>query len=357
MVSALPATHKKLWTPKNELNYDNQNYYTKGYHSNPRQTKYLGGWTIVEDEDTKRVFCVEPGVQFPSDDTVEGYTSTVDPADVPKSSGATWDVAGDVEELKKVLSCWSNNNYSIISTQAIVWELISEERYKIEHKKILKGDYKPYYHVKDEEYDVYGDVVKDEDGNLIPTLYKLIKGKGDDFFNEYKKVLRCAARFNLTPSFSFKTASEAKASPKLLSSYDDSTQTFSKTFKLNSDELKLLKYYTVSSGDSAVKITKNDTSIKVTTNKELTDKSDAVKITLKYTYKDNGTDKLNDHGNLTFYIKNEHQALARGSRTKESYIYVYTGAKPTYQLAVQKKDEEGNPMSGIKFNVYKVMQP
>lgn len=339
VVSAIDITHRTIWTrPQSDggLGFGDTNYYTKGYSGNPRLTKYLGGWRLGSGD---RVFCVEPGVQFKTNSTQSNYKETTNANDVD----GTWDVSGDTEHLKKVLSCWSNNVESIMSTQAIVWEIISEERSDINATEILGGDYAP----RQSNGTIYGN------NSDVTTLYELIKDKGGNLFNEYKSVLRCASRFNLTPSFSYESDSSAKSSPKVLSNYDDETQTFTMTFKHSSNvEPNLLKYYTVSSGDSAVKVSKTDTGITVTTNKELKEKTDAVKITLKYTYKDNGTAELNNDGPLTFYVKNSYQSLAKGSRTKESYLYVYTGPKPTYQLRVQKKDEEGKAMSGVKFDVY-----
>ena len=336
VVFAESIKHTTIWSRKtsnNGLGLSNTTYYTKGYGE--RQTKYLGGWRL-SGGDGDRVFCVEPGTQFPTNGTVSGYSSTTNASDVD----GTWDVSGDVTHLKKVLSCWNNNSESITAAQAIVWEIISEERADIDENKIFSGDYTPYQ----SDGTVYGTSSR-------PSLFSRIKTKSS-VYNEYKAVLRCAARFNLKPSFSYESDSTAKSSAVLLSSYNDETQTFSRTFKHSSNlDPNLLKYYTVTSDDNTVKVSKTNTGITISTNKELKNKSNAVKITLKYTYKDNGTYRLNTD-ELKFYIKNSYQALAQGSATKETYLYVYTGAKPTYQLRVQKKDEDGNVMSGVKFNVY-----
>lgn len=336
VVFAESIKHTTIWSRKtsnNGLGLSNTTYYTKGYGE--RQTKYLGGWRL-SGGDGDRVFCVEPGTQFPTNGTVSGYSSTTNASDVD----GTWDVSGDVTHLKKVLSCWNNNSESITAAQAIVWEIISEERADIDENKIFSGDYTPYQ----SDGTVYGTSSR-------PSLFSRIKTKSS-VYNEYIAVLRCAARFNLKPSFSYESDSTAKSSAVLLSSYNDETQTFSRTFKHSSNlDPNLLKYYTVTSDDNSVKVSKTNTGITISTNKELKNKSNAVKITLKYTYKDNGTYRLNTD-ELKFYIKNSYQALAQGSETKETYLYVYTGAKPTYQLRVQKKDEDGNVMSGVKFNVY-----
>ena len=337
VVFAESIKHTTIWTrstSNNGLGLSNVTYYTKGYGE--RQTKYLGGWRL-SGGDGARAFCVEPGTQFPTNGTVSGYSSTTDASDVD----GKWDISGDVDNLKKVLSCWNNNSENIIATQAIMWELISEERADIDEDKIFAGDYTPYQ----SDGTVYGNSSR-------PTLFSRIKSNSS-LYDEYKAVLRCAARFNLKPSFSYESVKTAWESPVLLSSYNDETQTFSKTFKHSSNlDPNLLKYYTVTSSDSSVKVSKTNTGITVSTNKELKNKSDAVKITLKYTYKDNGTYKLNEDGPLTFYVKNNYQSLAVGSTVKETYLYVYTGKRPTYQLKVKKTDEDGTPMSGVKFNVY-----
>lgn len=307
-------------------------YSTKGYGK--RQTRYLGGWKLTTGNE-KRVFCVEPGTAFPTNSTVPGYSET---SSVPNGK---WNISDDVENLEKVLSCWSNNNESITATQAIVWELISEERANINANQILGGDYTPYQ----SDGSVYGN------GSGVTSLYERIKSQSS-IYSEYQAVLRCAARFNIKPSFSYDSDSTAKSSSKLLSNYDDESQTFSYTFKHSSNvDSKLLKFYEVTSNDSGVKVTKTDNSITISTNKEYVNKTD-VKIILKYAYKDNGSYKLNNDGPLKFYVKNSYQSLAYGSTIKETYLYVYTGKKPTYQLRVQKKDEDGKPMEGVKFNVY-----
>ncbi len=328
-------TQKTIWnraTSSGGLGFSNQTYNTKGYGE--RQTKYLGGWNL-DSGNGSRVFCVEPGTAFPTNGTVSGYTSTT------TAPNGNWDISGDVVHLEKVLSCWSNNSNSITATQAIVWELISEERSSINASQIFSGDYTPYQ----SDGTVYGNSNR-------PSLFMRIKAHSDTYA-AYKAVLRCAARFNIKPSFSYESDSTAKSSAQILSSYDDETQTFSKTFKHSSSvDSNLLKYYEVTSDNSDVKVSKTATGITVSTTKEYKAKTDAIKITLKYTYKDDGTSKLNNDGPLKFYVKSKYQSLAMGSTTKETYLYVYTGAKPTYQLRVQKLDEDGNPMSGIKFNVY-----
>ena len=334
-IKAVSIKHNTIWTASDGLGLSDQTYYTNGYGE--RHTKYLGGWNLTSGSNT-RLFCVEPGAAFPTNGTVSGYSET---STVPDGR---WDISGDVTHLEKVFSCFYNNDTSVMATQAIVWELVSEERTNLDASKILSGDYTPYM----ADGSVYGSRAG------ITSLYERIR-QHSNLLSAYQSVLRCAARFNVTPSFAKTSDSSARSSAQILTNYDDETQTFSRTFTHSSsitNAKNILKFYKVSSSDSSVKVTKTDTSITVSTSKELAEKSDAVKITLTYAYKDNGTSELNDFGSMKYYVKDEYQSLAMGSTTKTVYLYVYTGEKPTYQLRVRKVDEDGNPMSGVKFNVY-----
>src|SRR5699024_4743939 len=117
-----------------------------------------------------------------------------------------------------------------------------------------------------------------------------------------KMVLRCAARFNVNPSFAYESDSTARSNAQLLTSYDDNTQTFSRTFKHSSSIASdLLKYYKVSA-PSGVTVSKSNTGITVSTKNEYLNKSDAIRITLTYTYKDNVNDgyELNNFGPLRY---------------------------------------------------------
>lgn len=335
---AFGITNDTLWS---NLGYSSkETYSTRGYGK--RDAKYLGTW-YREGSTSTKVFCVEPGADFKSNTTVYGYSESNSAPSGKWHDGIT----SSEEDIEKVLSCWSNNNANTVATQGIAWELISGERDEINENEILKGDYRPYMS--------NGNVYGNQSG--VTSFYELIDSGHSSVFNQYKMVLRCAARFNVTPSFAYESDSVAKSKAQLLTSYDDDTQTFSKTFKhISSLSSDLLKYYEVSSSSSDVKVTKNNTGITVSTSKELVNKSDAIRITLTYTYKDNVDDKyeLNNFGPLKYYINSNSakQSLVRGSTTKTVYLYVYTGKKPTYQLRVQKKDEDGNAMSGVKFNVY-----
>lgn len=338
IASAISIKQTSIWTSSSRLNLSSQSYYTYKYDNNPRSTGNIGGWKLYQNDTATgdRVFCVEPGKKFPSDKTVEGYSAQSTPP-----SDTTWDIKGDVTNLNRAMSCWSGNDYSIVSMQAIAWELVTEERSSIDETAILKNsNFKPYR----------SNGTSYSNDNGVTTLYERITDH-TNIFNAYKSILRCAARFKVHVSFAYSSDSNAKSSPLKLTSYDDSTQTFSRTFTHSSNiEPNLLKYYTVSSSDSNVKVSKTNTSITVTTKKEYS-KEDPVKITLNYTYKDDGTSKLNTY-TPTFYVKDSYQTLYKGSTTKTMYIYVYTGSKPKYQLKLHKQDENGTAMSGVKFNVY-----
>ena len=343
---------KYIWTGNNHLNYASLTYNTKGY-SSKRTTSNLAAW---KTDGNSRVFCVEPTVKF-NQDSISGYTKITSDSEfskLTKKSNHRWDVYPDIEHLKKVFSCWDDNDASIIATQAIVWELVTEERDNLDASKILNDNYTPYQS--------NGSVYGNQSG--ITSLYSLIT-KRTKVYNAYKAVLRCAARFNETISFTKTTASSAASKPqKIDGSFTAATETkaatWTKTFThstSNKQNKDVLNYYDVtsSSSDVKVKITKNGTSLEVTTSKEIL-ASNPVRITFKYAYKDNGSSRLNTNENA-FYVKKDgnafYQTLGKGSTSLTSYMYVYTGSAPKYQLRVRKIDKTtGKPMSGVKFKVY-----
>lgn len=349
---------KHIWTGENHLNYASLDYNTKGA-GNTRHTSDLAIW---KTSGGVNVFCVEPTVRFDSN-SISGYDeidtdSEFQTLTTSGNSPHKWDVYGDIPYLKKVFSCWDDNDASLMATQAIVWELVSEERANIDRSKILNDDYKPY----ESDGSVYGN------RSGITSLYELISDR-TKIYNAYKSVLRCAARFDETPSFSYELDSKAKSNKKKLDgsftpATADKAATWSKTFThstSNKQGKDILNYYSVSSASSdvSVKITNNGQGISVTTSKEIL-KDDAVKITLRYKYKDDGKTALNTN-KTSFFVKRDssnktypwYQTLGKGSTTAESYIYVYTGPKPTYQLRAKKVDKTtGKAMSGVKFDVY-----
>ncbi len=315
-------------------------YYTNNYirygSYKQRDIGNLNGFK----QGNQRVFCVEP--TFLHD--TKGYSRTDKYSTAKDKVDSLWKSGfANQKDLKKVLSCWSDNNNSVVATQAIVWELISEERATINASKILGGNYTPY--MSD------GKTFASKSGKNPISGVICPKGVNNDtssLCKAYQAVLRCAARFNIVPSFSKEDKTVALSNAYKLTSYDDETQTFSRTFKHSGLDSKLLKYYSIPQV-SGLKITKTDTSITISTTNEIANSS-AKLITLNYAKKDN-EDKLNDDPDY-FYYKSGRQTLMQGSTTQTAYMYIYTGKKPTYQLRVQKVDEDGNPMSGIKFNVY-----
>lgn len=341
-VFAFPLSTKAI-TIKNDaiwasLGYGNVEYYTNNVGE--REARHLAKWHVDgSNAAADQMFCVEPGESFKTGSKVPGYETSSSAPSGKWHSGIT----SSAEDLEKVMSCWDHNNANTVATQGIIWELISGERDEINENEILKNNFRPYMS-NGNVYNPPGDT---------NTLYELIRER-NAVYNEYKKVLRCAARFNVTPSFANASDSTAKEKALILNSYDDDTQTFSRTFRHTGLDTYLLKYYKVSASSGVnADINSDGSGLIVSTNKEFVNKSDAVKITLTYAYKDNGKgNDLNNYGPLTFYKKSGKQTLAMGSTTKTVYLYVYTGKRPTYQLRVQKKDEDGNVVSGVKFNVY-----
>ena len=343
---------KYIWTGDKHLNYASLTYNTKGYPSK-RTTSNLAAW---KTDGNSRVFCVEPTVKF-NQDSISGYTKITSDSEfskLTKKNNHKWNVYPDIEHLKKVFSCWDDNDASIMATQAIVWELVTEERDNIDASKILNDDYTPYQ--------ANGSVYGNQSG--ITSLYSLIKAR-TKVYNAYKAVLRCAARFKEPVSFTKTTTSAASNNPQRIdgnftAATATKAATWTKTFThstSNKQNRDLLNYYDVtsSSSDVKVKITKNGTSLEVTTSKEIL-ASNPVRITFKYAYKDNGTSKLNTN-ETAFYVKKDgnafYQTLGKGSTSLTSYMYVYTGSAPKYQLRVRKIDKTtGQPMSGVKFKVY-----
>ena len=288
----------------------------------------------------QRVFCAEPTKLHGTSgyDITNSYDTAINKLDSQWKAGFT-----NQEDLKKVLSCWSDNNNSLVATQSILWEIIAEERSSIDANKILNGDYTPYmsdgktFKAKTGKNPISGILCPGGVNNDTSSLCKA-----------YQATLRCAARFNVAPSFSKSSQSSAKSNALKLTNYDDETQTFSRTFKHTGLDSKLLKYYNIPQV-SGLTITKTDNSITISTKSEIQESS-SKKVILNYAKKDNG-DNLNDDPTY-FYYKSDHQTIMQGSTTQVAYMYIYTGEKPTYQLKVKKTDEYNNPMSGVKFDIY-----
>lgn len=329
---AASATSQTCWTTSSNggLGLSNQTYYTKGLNS-PRHTEWFAKYSVGG----QRVFCVQPGEHFASNVTIDGYTAyTSAPSNVVYAT----QINNQNTDLNNVFSCWSENTEDIVATQAIVWELLTDERYAINANDILSGDYTPYQ-TNGAEYTVSGS----------STLYKVITGISK-VNSKYQAILRCAARFKVKPSFSYATDSSARNNAVKLSSYDDNTQTFSYTLNHSSSlASNLLDYYTVTSDDTRINIAKTGSSLKITTNSEILSNA-PVQIKLTYTKKDDGTN-LNNTAQ-SYYFLSDKQGFGIGSNSVTYYAYVYTGTKPKYQLQVSKVDIYNNPISGVTFDVY-----
>ena len=343
--------------------YANVYYYTKGYGK--RETKYIAGFMNTTDD--ARVFCIEPGASFPSNKSYSFTETTTVPSLYVSDWTTRLKTASVQEDLKKVLSCWNSyssngNYYSIASAQAVIWELVTNERASINATNILsKSDYSTSY---------YKDNVtacENNDASSVSnkcSLYSRIKARSG-IYGAYKSLLRCAARFNIaTPSWAGATKSTSKKQE--LNSYNDSTQTFSRTFAHGSKiASNLFKYYTYEidgqSADCAKGATVsgitckcNDQQCTFSTKKEI---SSPVLVEFKYTYKDDGSKKLNSFSDkyktTKYYIKTNYQNLMTGSTSKSFYISLYTAEKPEYQIKVTKVDSETNAkIKGVKFDIY-----
>ena len=369
--SGLTIVETKTW--KNALGLNNIQYNTKkGNGSLTRKTENIGGFKINSSGtdcgstnptgsntggcENARWFCVEPGTPLENNSRVtKAYITDTAPT---VSNGWSWDVAGDATHLKKVLSCWYNNNYSVIATQAIVWEIITEERSTILTNKILNDkNYKPY--LKDGS-STFGSK------SGITSLYEIFSNSGSgsekisnstkrkNLYKAYKEVLECAARFNKMPSKAYDSDTSSANNPIKLTNYDAKSQKFSTTI---SDSL--LNYYTIESKDG-LSVTLNNGKLTVSTG----DLKGATKtVKLRYTYiTKNGVDgkshKLRDDGELKYLVSDNKtssgkkpQAMARGSMSKVINISFTTAAAPKYQIKLTKKDDAGNVMSGVKFYV------
>ena len=361
-------TETKIWA--NSLSLPNVKYNTRqGSSSMERQTKFMGGFKITagnSDYKGTRWFCIEPGVALESGDKITGASITTNAPNKSSDSHWTWDIYGVNNldtDLSYVLSCWYENDYSIISTQAIVWELISRERYNINYSKLLSGDYKPY--------ESSGSVFGSRSG--VTSLYEILSGsssalnsyssKRSKLYKAYKETLACAARFKTTPGSSFYSSSSAsggsKANPVKVSTYNATTEKFSRT--ISNSELNYYKIKSIS-GLSSSEVSLSNGTLSINTGKEISSSAPAtIELQLSYITKD-GVDGsahgLRNDGTIKYLVKKKAQsngkypqAMSMGSNTKSIYISFYTGEKPKYQLKVYKKDDSGNPLSGVSFYI------
>lgn len=342
------------------MEYANVYYYTKDYGR--RETKYIA--SFVNTSDNQQVFCVEPGASFPSNNSYSYEETTSIPSLYKSSWNSRFKNSSVQEDLKKVLSCWNsysangNNYYSIASAQAVVWELVTGERSSINATDILGGDYSTSYYS--------GNVGACYDNNASSvsnkcSLYSRIKARGA-IYSSYKSLLRCAARFNISaPSWAGSTSGTSKKQE--LTSYNDSTQTFSRTFAHGSKIAPdLFRYYTYQINGKNADCVKgatvdgitckcNNAQCTFSTTNEIPSNK-AIPVVLKYTYKDDGSKRLNTFA-TKYYKKSNYQNLMQGSTSKAFYLSLYTGEKPKYQVKITKIDSESSkPIEGVKFDIF-----
>ena len=306
-----------------------------------------------KDGDT-RLFCVDPtrkhGTSYTPTDKYDGEFKK-------RMYSSNWynNMQVHLADIQKILSCRTAGQDGSAAAQALIWELVSNERNGLPpyiEKILKKGDYATAK-------------IDDDFKRIYDRLSTKVKGY-------YKSTLRCAARYNINPSFS--SLYQANAPSYKLSNYSNGS--YSLTLKdSNSYDSNLLKYYTVSSGDSSVKVSKTNNSITISSTKEISSRT-PVLITLKYTYKDDG-DKLKSDTMQYYYgtstVNGKYpQALISGSRAGTvSYLRVYTPTQevstpdptpdptptptvsaPNYHLRVKKVDEDGNGIEGVTFKIY-----
>lgn len=337
---------------------DSKEYNIKGYTGCSQKGKLcimnaskMHGY---KDGDT-RLFCVDPtrkhGTYYTASEDYKGNFKT-------RMNNTYYynNMVNHLADIQKILSCRTAGSDGSAAAQALIWELVSNERNGLPSyvNKILKNkDYKT-----------------DKINGFIPIYSRL----DSDVKKYYHSTLRCAARYNIIPSFA--SSSQAYAKPIKLTNYSNGS--YSYTFKdSNGIDNNLLKYYIVtSSDDSSVKVSKTNSSITVTSSREIKENA-PVLITLKYAKKDDG-DYLKDDDMRYYYatskINNKYpQALISGSRAGTvSYLKVYTPTKtveptptptptpttyntvsaPNYHLRVKKVDEEGNAIEGVTFKIY-----
>ena len=334
----------------NILNYKINGRYAYMYLNKSDSYRMHG----YKDGDT-RLFCVDPtrkhGTSYTADKIYNGtFKTRMD------SSGWYSRMVSHLADIQKILSCRTAGPDGSAAAQALIWELVSNERNGLPSyvNKILKN--------------------KDYKTNKIDGFIPIYSRLDDDVKKYYHSTLRCAARYNIMPSFA--SSSQAYAKPIKLTNYRNGS--YSYTFKdSNGVDNNLLKYYIVtSSDDSSVKVSKTNSSITVTSSREIKENA-PVLITLKYAKKDDG-DYLKDDDMRYYYASKEvnnkyPQALIAGSRAGTvSYLKVYTPTKtveptptptptpttyntvsvPNYHLRVKKVDEEGNAIEGVTFKIY-----
>ena len=358
-----------LWTTS--LGYSNGYYNTKGFSNNPRELKHLAGFfaTSNDGKNSNRVFCIEPGATFFDNAT---YNFEVyDSLSTEQNKNLNWSMTKLKEqEIRKIMSCWyaaselkknqgmnesdseKMNAANVVAAQALVWEIVTGERSQIAASKILKdGVYKP-------------------DNEVSNSLYSQLMDRGATK-TAYQSILRCASRYENggtdgIPSWASSVTSKAPLHEMV---YDANTKSYWLTAKNKAsvETQQYFKYFKFYINNTEIQCGKDSKAVngitcrydgvnlKFTTNKVIP-KEDPVRITFKYSYKDDKKTELFDSNDMPnkYYLKSGYQSLISGSFPLQYYINIYSSLNK-YQFKVTKVDENNNPIKekGVSFNLYK----
>lgn len=270
--------------------------------------------------------------------------------------------AADLARLEKALSCYNaTSKRSSFAMQAISWELISQERTaKFDPDKIYPGAKAAAY---------------DPNNVLSNGLYKSIiyKYRNESeasaaIYSEYKRILECAARFNVTPSGTGKTITmNQKTAP---TSNKKATYSATNILKLNNKpaQSNLYAYYLCQIGSTkkpcrdgvtakGVTFKCNSTYCSATTDQDYAGGN--VEVTFIYAYKKASDYKSDKNGTLNthetdYYSKDDSQVVVRGSYKKTFSITLKKGEAQKYALRIKKVDSANKTkvLQGAKFSVY-----
>ena len=355
---------------RDDLNLKNVDYKTNNWKATSsiyRNTKYLGGFTVKSSknsDDTSRVFCIQPGQEYKAgNEYTTEYKSVSKTAAKNQMKNSThaskeWTLTDEkIENIKKVNSCYytlknvgeskKNNHYaSVLAAQAIIWELVTNERTNfdsIEPDKLLSKTYSLYSRINSAKF---------ENGKTA-TIVK----------TEYEAIVKCAKRFEYKP-----TAAKNKQSLKYKNNQ------FIYEFTPNAEGKLIdtsLKYYDIYLDGNKINDCKSD---KGSTKNGITCKCDNKKctftskegnkninVTFTYAYKANGK-ALNNPTEAYYSGTSEGktlQLLMKGSTSSDFVLKLSTGAIPKYSIRFEKRDrntindKKGNLVAGAKFTLYK----
>lgn len=270
--------------------------------------------------------------------------------------------AADLARLEKALSCYNaTSKRSSFAMQAISWELISQERTaKFDPDKIYPG-------AKAAAYDP-NDVRSNGLYKSIIYKYRNESKASAAIYSEYKRILECAARFNVTPSGTGKTITmNQKTAP---TSSKKATYSATNILKLSDKpaQSNLYAYYLCQIGSTkkpcrdgvtakGVTFKCNSTYCSATTDQDYAGGN--VEVTFTYAYKKASDYKSDKNGTLNthetdYYSKDDSQVVVRGSYTKTFSITLKKGEAQKYALRIKKVDSENKSkvLQGAKFSVY-----